>query len=78
MPFEKKNPELEIYMLSWEEWNFLEIILAFLQDFKACAEKKGEQCVTLPDSVVALNCLLDKIEKDCFDWNKNENTNKLD
>ncbi|KAL7305500.1 hypothetical protein TKK_0002237 [Trichogramma kaykai] len=64
----KKNDALKIYTIKASEWILLKELLDLLKDFKRVPEKiSGEQYVTLNTTVIAFNCLLDKLEKISFD-----------
>lgn len=70
----QQNDDLRKYTITSAEWDLIEDLIHFLKDFKRVSEKiSGEKYVTLPVAVIAFNCLLDKIEKKCFELdNKNQ------
>ena len=54
-------------------------IINFLKDFKMVSELiSGEKYVTLSGAIIAVNCLLDKIEKQCFVLDEKASRNYID
>ena len=71
--------DLRSCQLNSQEWNLVQDMVDYLKDFKIVTEKiSGEQYVTLPSSVIAINCLLDKLEKDSFSLDHKDNRDPVD
>lgn len=74
-----KNTDLKELKIYEKEWSLVEKMVTFLRDFKAVTEKiSGEKYVTLPGAVIAMNCLLDKIEREAFDLDAKEDRDSID
>lgn len=75
----ESNEALKMYSLKSTEWILVEKIVDFLQDFKCVSEKiSGENYITLPTAVIAFNCLLDKVEKKCFELDAKRERDSID
>ena len=73
------NKDLKELEVKSSEWTFVEKIIDFLEDFKTLSETiSGEKYVTLSRAIVGFNCLLDKIEKKCFELDEKETRNLID
>lgn len=54
---------LQNFKLSPRQWGFVGMIVDFLKDFKSVVRRVNEENITLPESVVSINCLLHQVEK---------------